>query len=369
MKKLCATGPGSAMPVVSMITRSNLSLPESRRSFSSPRMRIRSPRTVQQTQPLFISMICSPVSLRRIPFSTPASPNSFSITAMRWPCCSLRIRLTSVVLPLPKKPVSMVTGTMFSCADNSISWHLSAFSARKQAYLSISIRGLQRSVRVVRTAPAARKKGALQHARHYKATHPVARRHHTVCRLLQPFQQQPFQVLAFGKLDAHRVIRRSAIALAKQERHPCVRGSPGEDFLEELGRHAAGAGESREQPSPPQKLQRIQVDVLVTARSALGVLRRRRELRRVEHDEVELPVFRPQTAQGPEYVRFAPIGAIRLGPVQREVALGQFERRRRTVDREHRASASGERGKRKPAGVAAPIEHLPALGKEPHARP
>src|SRR5205814_10171093 len=89
-----------------------------------PSIRMRSPRTVQQTQPLFISMICSPASLRRISLSTPASPNSFSITAMRWPCCSLRIRLTSVVLPLPKKPVSMVTGTMFSCADNSISWHL-----------------------------------------------------------------------------------------------------------------------------------------------------------------------------------------------------------------------------------------------------
>src|SRR5436190_382427 len=47
------------MPVVSITTRSNLSLPSTRFSFSEPRMRMRSPRTVQQMQPLFISTICS----------------------------------------------------------------------------------------------------------------------------------------------------------------------------------------------------------------------------------------------------------------------------------------------------------------------
>src|SRR6185295_16812069 len=111
VKKVCATGPGSAMPVVSITTRSNLSLPSSRFSLSVPRMRMRSPRTVQQMQPLFISTICSsPVSM--ISLSTPISPNSFSITAMRWPWSSFRIRLSSVVLPLPRNPVRIVTGTM-----------------------------------------------------------------------------------------------------------------------------------------------------------------------------------------------------------------------------------------------------------------
>src|SRR6266851_5769908 len=260
MKKLCATGPGSAMPVVSMITRSNLSLPES-------------PRSVQHTQPLFISMICSPASLRRISLSTPASPNSFSITAMRWPCCSLRIRLTSVVLPLPKKPVSMVTGTMFSCADNSISWH---FSVRRAAAKPAGPnRALPRQTSLfehIDSQFAAKRPGspdgtgslkkgritarpALQSNPFRRATASHSR------RPLEPFQQQPFQVLALRKLDAHRVVRRGAVALAKKERHPRVRGCAGDDFLEELGRHAAGAGKSREQPSPPQHLQRIQVDV------------------------------------------------------------------------------------------------------------
>src|SRR2546422_672526 len=68
-----------------------------------------------EMQPLFISTICSsPFSMRSL--STPTSPNSFSITAMRWPWSSLRMRLSSVVFPLPRKPVRMVTGTMFcSC--------------------------------------------------------------------------------------------------------------------------------------------------------------------------------------------------------------------------------------------------------------
>ena len=43
---------------------------------------IRSPRTVQQMQPLFISTICSSL-FSMISLSTPTSPNSFSITAMR----------------------------------------------------------------------------------------------------------------------------------------------------------------------------------------------------------------------------------------------------------------------------------------------
>src|SRR5207302_6617907 len=99
------------MPVVSITTRSNLSAPWSRLPLSSPRMRIRSPRTVQQMQPLFISTICSS-ACSMIALSIPTSPNSFSIPAMRWPWSSLRMRLSSVVLPLPRKPVRIVTGTM-----------------------------------------------------------------------------------------------------------------------------------------------------------------------------------------------------------------------------------------------------------------
>ena len=39
-----------------------------------------------------------------------SSPNSFSITAIFWPCASVSTRLSSVVLPEPRKPVRMVAG-------------------------------------------------------------------------------------------------------------------------------------------------------------------------------------------------------------------------------------------------------------------
>src|SRR5437016_134544 len=125
------------MPVVSITTRSNLSAPWSRLPFSSPRMRIRSPRTVQQMQPLFIWRICSsPFSMRSL--STPTSPNSFSITAMRWPWSSRRMRLSSVVFPLPRKPVRMVTGTMFCSCMRAPS------EGREQVDVLVGARGVAR---------------------------------------------------------------------------------------------------------------------------------------------------------------------------------------------------------------------------------
>mmetsp|Transcript_34328 Transcript_34328/g.80421 ORF Transcript_34328/g.80421 Transcript_34328/m.80421 type:complete len:202 (+) Transcript_34328:559-1164(+) len=100
MKKVCAMGPGSARPVDS------ITMPSSavRRRKSFERMRIRSPRTVQQMHPLFISKMSSSVSNRCLTreSSMPTSPNSFSITAIFLPCCAVRMRLSSVVLPDPR---------------------------------------------------------------------------------------------------------------------------------------------------------------------------------------------------------------------------------------------------------------------------
>ena len=39
-----------------------------------------------------------------------SSPNSFSMTAIFWPCASVSTRLSRVVLPEPRKPVRMVAG-------------------------------------------------------------------------------------------------------------------------------------------------------------------------------------------------------------------------------------------------------------------
>ena len=110
MKKVCATGPGSAKPVVSMTTRSNCSSPLRRFSANSCKVLRKSSRMVQHTQPLLICTMCSWVSLTRMSLSMFSSPNSFSMTAIFWPCASLRMRLSSVVLPAPRKPVRMVAG-------------------------------------------------------------------------------------------------------------------------------------------------------------------------------------------------------------------------------------------------------------------
>mmetsp|Transcript_4334 Transcript_4334/g.9889 ORF Transcript_4334/g.9889 Transcript_4334/m.9889 type:complete len:218 (+) Transcript_4334:512-1165(+) len=114
-KKVCATGAGSASPVVSIITPSRglFVLSEFLTIFLRPAMR--SPLTVQQMQPLFISTMFSSVvngPASRSSSSMPTSPNSFSITAMRLPWFSLRILFSKVVLPLPRKPVITVTGTL-----------------------------------------------------------------------------------------------------------------------------------------------------------------------------------------------------------------------------------------------------------------
>ena len=73
----------------------------------------RSPRTVQQMHPFITSIISSATVSGKILSSTPISPNSFSITANFIPwVVSFRMRLRRVVLPLPKNPVSTVTGTL-----------------------------------------------------------------------------------------------------------------------------------------------------------------------------------------------------------------------------------------------------------------
>mmetsp|Transcript_6903 Transcript_6903/g.12678 ORF Transcript_6903/g.12678 Transcript_6903/m.12678 type:complete len:252 (-) Transcript_6903:191-946(-) len=91
-KKVCATGAGSAIPVVSMMTPSNFLPPW----MSLPillSVLIRSPRTVQQMQPLFIStMSSSSLNLLRTSWSSmPTAPNSFSITAYLFSFCSERM--------------------------------------------------------------------------------------------------------------------------------------------------------------------------------------------------------------------------------------------------------------------------------------
>src|SRR5947209_3591270 len=68
-----------------------------------------SPRTVQHRQPLFSSTTSS-VAFSTSRWSRPISPNSLTMTAVEAMPGSFSTWFSSVVLPLPRNPVSTVTG-------------------------------------------------------------------------------------------------------------------------------------------------------------------------------------------------------------------------------------------------------------------
>src|SRR5262245_33040667 len=122
------------------------------------------------------------------------------------------------------------------------------------------------------------------------------------------------------------MVGRGAKFLPQQQGRTRIRGGARDDFLEQLWRHTARAGKSRKQAARAQELQRVEVDVLVAASRARRVLRRRRELRGIEHDEVELPSLAPQPAQGFEDIRLLPFDAPSRCAAEAEIALRQRER-------------------------------------------
>ena len=138
----CSTGPGEARPEASITMRSNgfASTAWRRRSSSCRRVSARSPCTVQHRQPLLSSTTLSSTPTISCP-SMPTSPNSLTITTMRWSCCSERMRFARVVLPLPKNPTSRVTGTgsAVPCWDVSCDM-VTPLHHERQFYLGAPVR-------------------------------------------------------------------------------------------------------------------------------------------------------------------------------------------------------------------------------------
>src|SRR5207302_1355370 len=287
------------MPVVSITTRSNLSAPRSRLALSSPRMRIRSPRTVQHMQPLFISTICSS-ACSMIALSIPTSPNSFSITAMRWPWSSLRMRLSSVVLPLPRKPVRIVTGTMSaSCMSTPCEGAI-----------------------LPRLKTSDRPRFAVTAAR----LSPDLGFHFEVAPDSGLQDQQALQVFALGKLERDRVVGGRGEALDDPGLRAGIERGAGDDRLKEFGAHATRAREARQQPAGGEQLQREQVDVLVGARGVARLRRRGRELGRIEHHHVEARAAIPQGPELGKNIGLHKRDARRVERIRRQVLLRHLER-------------------------------------------
>ena len=110
VEKVCRIGPGSARPLVSITMRRNGgTTPCSRSNTRRRSAACRSVRVMQQTQPLPSSTVSSALS-RTSTSSMPTAPNSLMMTAVPWPSGEERKRCNSVVLPLPRNPVTTVTG-------------------------------------------------------------------------------------------------------------------------------------------------------------------------------------------------------------------------------------------------------------------
>src|SRR5262249_2714864 len=146
-----------------------------------------------------------------------------------------------------------------------------------------------------------------------------------------------------------------------------VESGSGENLLEQLRRHSAGAGESREQSSRSQQLEREEVRVLIRARGLLGVSRRRRELRRVEHDEIECRSRVAEPAKLREDVGVAPVDAGGIESVRSDVLAGERQRRGGAVDGEDRARAAGKRSTGEATAVAEAVEDIASSGERSNA--
>src|SRR5437763_1441 len=93
--------------------------PRSRRPSRSRSSSARSPRSEQQTQPLPSTTVRSSTRRSRW-WSIATSPSSFTITAVSPICGWESSRASSVVLPLPRKPVRRVTGVFSAKAADEL---------------------------------------------------------------------------------------------------------------------------------------------------------------------------------------------------------------------------------------------------------
>src|ERR671919_1056176 len=134
-------GAGSATPVVSSTTRSKAGIsPRVRRERRSRSSSARSPRIAQHTQPFARRTVRSSTCRRRW-WSIPTSPSSLTSTAVS-PRSGWRRRLArSVVLPLPRNPVSTVTGSLLAMAEAGDEAGIERIEAPSRQALGLSPEG------------------------------------------------------------------------------------------------------------------------------------------------------------------------------------------------------------------------------------
>src|ERR1051326_5689659 len=170
------------------------------------------------------------------------------------------------------------------------------------------------------------------------------------------FQQKPLQILAFRAEERHRMILPRGQPLDERNAPAGVVRGREDDFLEEVERHVAGAGEVHHQPAGLDELEREEVDVLVAARGALDLAARLRERGRIADDEAEA-LFR--LADVGENVGDGEADVI-FERVQIVVFPRRFDGRRGDVDVLHERRAARRRVDAERAAVREEVEHAPS---------
>ena len=137
----------------------------------------------------------------------------------------------------------------------------------------------------------------------------VAQRIHEM--ILVDLDEQALEIFAFREIQGHRMIGRPGQATHDARLAPGIVRGAGDDLLEQFQPDAAGTGVGHQQAAWLEQAEAEQVDVLVGARCALGMGGRRRELGRIEDDQVEQPAILAEIAQRLKDIGLPPLGPLR----------------------------------------------------------
>src|SRR5690606_26528387 len=180
--------------------------------------------------------------------------------------------------------------------------------------------------------------------------------------------QQALEILALGESQIDGMIGGALQALRDAGAHirhqAGIACSASDDRLEQVNADTARAGVSHHQAARIEQLEAMQIDVLVGARGALSMRRRRRKFGRIENDQIELLAGLVQSAQGRDRTGAAPCmrRAQQLG-VELQMLLRGGRRRAGTVEGNHFARTARQRLQRETAAVAETVEHTAAGGE------
>ncbi len=136
----------------------------------------------------------------------------------------------------------------------------------------------------------------------------------------------------------------------------------GQNFLEQVSRHQAGAGEAEQNAAWIQQLQRQHVDVLVTAAGAGQLILVLDEFRRIHDDQIEFFALSAVVAQQLEHVITNELRLVQIELVELDVLFGDVQRCLRGIHADHLCAAAHQSGNGEGAGVGEAVQH-PAAGR------